>query len=267
MSEMWCCITPDRAAKTGMLMRSLMRGWPGASVVLGAPPDDGQPFVVWGQEWLTLDIVPPAVRSGRPFFHIDNGYWRPARGQRTGYYRMCYRSMSPILLAPAAADRERGVRMGGTGMRPWRKTGAHILLALPGRHFGLALGFNMDAWVATAEAEIRRSTDRPIVVRERTLTRPLDVDLRDCWALVTHSSNVATEAAWSGVPVFVAPTSPAAPVGNLDLSAIETPTMPDRTLWWASLMSQQFTIDEMANGTARDFMGRVAAQVDQESRP
>src|SRR6188474_3188361 len=49
------CITPERQQKTRMLMSALAGGIGlSAHLVLGEPPDDGAPFVVWGQEWLTL---------------------------------------------------------------------------------------------------------------------------------------------------------------------------------------------------------------------
>jgi len=84
--------------------------------------------------------------------------------------------------------------------------------------------------------------------------------MRDCWALVTHSSNVAVDAVIAGVPVFVEPTSPAAPVGNLDLAKMENPNMPERGPWFDSLMAQQFTVDEMRSGLAREYMQMVIDQ-------
>jgi hypothetical protein len=86
---------------------------------------------------------------------------------------------------------------------------------------------------------------------------PLADDLRNCWALVTHSSNVAVDAVLMGIPVFVAPTCPAAPVGNLDLAKLETPDMPDRARWFDSLMAQQFTVDEMRSGLAKEYLQMV----------
>jgi hypothetical protein len=172
-----------------MMMSALAIGWPGARVIHGAPPDDGAPFALWGQEWLTLRVVPRAQRQRRPYYHLDNGYWFPARGSATGYYRICYRGLAPILMDDP--DRERG-RMIGVPMRAWRKSGQHVLLAVPGRHFGLALDYDVDGWIARAPSMIRGHTDRPIRIRSRDCTRPLADDLKDCWALVTHSSNVAT---------------------------------------------------------------------------
>jgi hypothetical protein len=260
MTITWFCVTPERTEKTSMLMRALAHGWrEPCSVKVGNPPDDDSAFAVWGQEWLTLRIVPRAHAAGRPYYHLDNGYWRPGRGRFEGYYRITYRGLAPVMLR--RPDLARGKRMGPM-FKPWRAGGRHVLIAIPGRHFGLALGIDVDGWIATIQERVRAHTDRPVKIRPRDSGGPLEGDLRDCWALVTHSSNVATEAVWNGVPVFVAPTSPAAPVGNLDLADLERPATPDRRPWHASLMSQQFSLSEMADGTAYDLLMRLRDQVD-----
>lgn len=259
---LYLAVTPEREEKTTMLMRALARGM-GADqcrMVVGEPPDDGHPFVVWGQEWLTLRIVPQAARSGRPFWCIDNGYWQPGRGTDRGYYRLTYRGMSPVLL-PKTDD----LRLAAVPLKPWRANGRHVLLAMPGVHFGAALGIDVPAWCATIMERLRQQTDRPIRVRPRDSRLPLSQDLSGAWCVVTHSSNVAVDAAIAGIPVFVEPTSAAAPIGRADLE-IEDAVTPGRKGWLRSLASQHFTVSEMASGLAWRWMQRIAAQVDQGDR-
>jgi hypothetical protein len=257
----YLCVTPERERKTRMMMEALAAGF-GAEprrIVKGEPPEDDAPFVVWGQEWLALRIIPAAVRKRRPFWQIDNGYWNPARGTDRGYYRMTYRSMTPVLL-PKSDD----LRLAQVPLKDWRKDGGHILFAMPGVHFGLALGLDVKGWCDRSFRPIydeAQRLGRELRVRTRDETRPLADDLRDCWALVTHSSNVAVDAAIAGVPVFVQPTSPAAPVGQFDFD-FGNPVMPARKWWLRSLASQQFSISEMADGTAWHWMQRIAAEVD-----
>jgi hypothetical protein len=254
------CITPEREPKTRMMMEALAVGMGrrDCRILVGEPPDDEHPFVVWGQDWLTMRIVPEAYRQGRPFWTIDNGYWQPGRGTIRGYYRFCYRGMSPVLL-PKTPD----LRQPSVVLKPWRRDGRHVLLAMPGVHFGMALGIDVEGWVEWILPELRRHTDRPIRIRARDSREPLAADLAGAWALVTHSSNVAVDAAIGGIPVFVAPTSAAAPVGRTDLE-IEEPVMPGRKGWLSSLASQHFTIQEMRSGIARTWMQRIAMQVDHE---
>lgn len=261
---LYCCITPERERKTARIMTALVAGAcpDDASVITGEPPTGNDPFVVWGQDWLTCRVVPGALAARRPFWHVDNGYFRPAGGTARGYYRMTYRGFSPILLPS---------RLRAPELRPrfldWKRNGRDVMIAMPGRSFGQAIGLNVGGWIETIEQRVRAKTDRPIVVRPKPKTIPMDGvqagDFRNVWALVTHSSNVAIDAVVAGIPVFVAPTSPAAPVGRTDLD-IEHPVRPERDAWWASLMSQQFTLEEMRRGIARRYMRAIAAQVDNQ---
>jgi hypothetical protein len=237
-----------------MIMSALAQGWPDAKVIYGAPPDDDNAIVCYGQVWGTEVLLQKATARGRPFWHIDNGFWRPGRGQLDGYYRFCFRGMTARFLPLASPMRARAQ---GVKLKPWRRGGRHVLLGLPGEEFGCGIGLDMPEWIASIMRELPRRTHRPIVVRERRSMVPLTDHLRDCWAVVTHSSNIAVDAAVAGIPVFVAETSSAAPVGNLDLADLENPRMPDREQWFSSLACQQFTPAEMASGVAYETLRMV----------
>jgi hypothetical protein len=254
---LYLCVTPEREEKTARLMEALSAGASEPTkIITGPPPDDGNPFVVWGQVFLAADIIPVAIRSGRPFWQIDNGFWQSARGGETGYYRFSYRGLSPVLLQHTGSGRP------PAKMAPWRKGGEHIVLGVPGENFGRSIGLDMPAWTRLAYTKLQRSTRRPIMLRRKGSGIPLADDLRGAWALVTHSSNVAVDSVLAGIPVFVADTSPAAPVARIGLGPVESPAMPDREAWWNSLMCQQFTLAEMANGIAWKYMDRVCKQVE-----
>ena len=89
---------------------------------------------------------------------------------------------------------------------------------------------------------------------------PLPDALETAHALVTHSSNVAIEAAVMGTPVFVSPSSAAAPVGLTDLSRIEAPVRPERWAWLAHLAYSQFSYQEMQSGAVWDLLKAHAAR-------
>src|SRR5262245_23248694 len=215
----WACVTEERYEKAGRLMEAVQDGWPGVATVIGAPPEDGRPFFCWGQMWLTLSLVPRAIKIGRPFWQIDNGPVFPPLNGEGGFHRFCYRSLSMIMLRDAP---ERSLAAAtAENFRPWRSDGRHVLIALPGIGFGQAVGLDMREYYATVLDQVQAVTDRPIKIRPKRTRTPIDKDLTNCWALVTHSSNVAVDAVIRGIPVFVAPTNPAAAVGNLDLADIE----------------------------------------------
>jgi hypothetical protein len=249
---LWCCVEPERIEKTTPIMEAVAAGF-GGRICCGEPPDDGEMFIVWGQRWTALQAIPKAIRQGRPYLQLDNGFTNPARGGPKGYYRISYNGPGPVFWPDAPPDRT------GQVIRPWRGTGRHILVGLPGVHFGRAWGLSMDQWIAGSITILRRHTRRQAYCRHKNSIRPLAHDLRDCWAVYTHSSNIAVDAVLAGIPAFVAPTNPAAPVGNLDLANIETPAMPERQPWLNSLMAQQYTLCEMRSGLARDYLGAVIA--------
>jgi len=250
---LWCCIEPERVEKTTPIMEALAAGF-GGRLCLGEPPDDGAPFIVWGQMWTTLKAIPKAIQSGRPYFQLDNGYIQPARGGPKGYYRITYRSPAPVMWPDAPKARL------PVPMAPWRKQGRHVLIGLPGPHYGRAWGIDTTAWISTCVTNLRRYTPRPATTRHKASPVPLAREFGNCWALYTHSSNVAVDAVIAGIPVFCEPTCGAAPVGNLDIAQIEKPAMPDRSAWLNSLIAQQYTLDEMRSGLARDYLGAVIEQ-------
>lgn len=260
MASTWCCITPEREEKTRRIMRCLVAGWPGSHLCLGAPPTPDDPFIVWGQIWLAESLIKGAIPRQRRFWQIDNGFFEPARGTVNGYYRFMYSRPHPVFLRDEAIRRSRKIKV---PMKPWRKTGTHILLAVPGPDFGRAFNIDCASWHLDAYKWLLAHTDRPVKVRARTASHPLAFDLNDAWAVVTHSSNVAVEAVFAGIPVFVKPTSMALPVGALfGEASLDYPRMPDREDWWASLACQQFTLQEMSNGTAFRYLSEVKKQVD-----
>lgn len=261
---LWCHIQRIRERKSRMVMEALAKGWgEPTKLIYGDPPEDENEVALYGQVWGTERILPRALQSGRTWWYIDNGYWHPGRGSPAGYYRMCYRAMGPVLLSDPDISRGRAT---GASFQPWRASGSHILFAAPGADYGQARGLSMAAWSRDTLRELRNRTDRPIKLREYGGKVALDWHLRDCWALVTYASNIAVEAVLRGIPVFVAPESAAAPVGNTDLMDLESPRMPARRCWWESLMCQQFQPSEMADGTAYRYMQAVREQVDAQSK-
>lgn len=265
MTTTWCCISPNRVEKSGRVMHALAAGWPGARAILGPPPDDGNLFICFGQIWLAEDLIRRAIPQGRKFFQVDNGFHKPSRGQPRGYYRLMYSRPDPVLVTDAGLLTERmlhGPADLNVTFKSLRdpKSADHVLIGMPGEEFGRAHGLDMRPWMNTIVERVKARTTRPIRVRDRMATNSLKDDLRNCWALVTHSSNVAVDAILAGVPVFVEPTNMAAPVGNLSLATLDLPLFPSDDMcgvWWASLMCQQFTHKEMERGVAHYFLSTI----------
>lgn len=197
------------------------------------------------------EIVRRWQAEGRPFIYWDRGYF--GRGGKTwlgrslgfdGHWRFCRDATQHTTIQERAPDRWRAL---GIRLQPWRRIGRHIVVAAMSETYDEFHG--TAGWVAQTVAEIRRHTGRPIVVRQKNSGTPLGVEISGAHCLVTHGSIAAVEAAIMGCPVFVDRSSAAAPIGETDMTKIETPAYPDREPWAWSLACSQFTEAEILDGT------------------
>jgi hypothetical protein len=202
--------------------------------------------VVWGVLRGSDRILARAKAEGLYFFYIDHAYFNRGHGKT---YRITRNGYEAGAIRRCPRDRLEELNL---QIRPWRKSGRQIILCPPTEHFMEAHG--CEDWLDSTLATLRKVTDRPIVIRQKPkpgeVAVPLSEALETAHAMVTHSSNVAIEAACLGTPVFVSPTSAAAPIGTTDLSKIEKPAYPDRSCWLAHLAYNQFSFEEIADGRA-----------------
>lgn len=262
---MWdLIIEKSRLEKQRRVMNALAQGMGVETRVLVDKPKDGDnPFVACGQLWVVEEVVPPAIEKGKPFWLVDNGYYRTSGvfglGGEAGHYEMTYRGLTPIVMDKPDYHRYPAKQV----LSPWKHNkDGYVLLALPGPTFGKVVGLDMSVWAHQALRRIRQHTTREIRIRSKRAKGPLQHDLQGAAVVVTHSSNVAVDSVLAGVPAIVAETNPASPVCSTNIADVEYPIMPDRTKWWASLMCQQYTVAEMQDGTAWGYMQRIMEQVD-----
>lgn len=162
-------------------------------------------------------------------------------------------------------------------IKDYRTNGDHVLLLLQ-RNGGWSMGsYNVQEWVNNTIAELRKLTDRPIVVRahpgDKAAKQYLDSnnplcqikwskrlrlsqnkylidDLKNCWAAINHNSSPAVGAAIEGVPIFVTDPikSQCKEIANTKLSSIENPTLYDRQTWVERLSMFHWNFDELKSG-------------------
>lgn len=222
---------------------------------------DDRPVVLRGI--LKHKIMQECWRDGKTFYYMDSGYFgnnksaRNPRGDKL-WHRIVKNDLQHGDIVIRPDDRLRRL---GIVTRP-RRTGRQIIVAAPDEKPCKFYGIDQQQWVADTVAEIKRHTDRPVVIRQRAAKRedrvhrdPLEkLLLQDTHALVTFNSVAATEAVVLGVPAFaLAPANAALPVANRDLSQIETPYWPDddkRHAWLCHLSYGQWHVQELRDGTA-----------------
>jgi len=161
----------------------------------------------------------------------------------------------------------------GFDLQPWRGTGEHILVCLQ-RNGGWSMdGLDVMQWCIQTIKDIKKYTDRPIVVRAHpgdkksknylklnvpnvTISDKPSIldDLKNAWATVVYNSSPAVASAIEGVPVFVTDPNPqisqAYDVANTDLSLIESPILLDRQPWVEKLAMSHYNFDDLKSGAA-----------------
>ena len=207
-------------------------------------------------------IIKRCWEDQRPFLYMDSGYLgnRPNANNPNGwkfYHRIVLNDLQHGAVVDRPADRLEQLDI---NIRPRQNHCRDILLVAPDEKPCTFYGITLDEWMKTTADAIRKHTDRPIRMRVRPASRLArktqrpEEWLNDVHAVVTFNSTAATEAVLAGVPVFVtAPANAARPVGNLDLSKIETPWFPDSDQvhkWACHLAYAQFHTTELMNGTA-----------------
>lgn len=214
-----------------------------------------RPAAFYGLSHDTIALYREAAAASQDLYYIDHPYFR--RGE---YYRVTRNGLQHGGMGAPDFDRLHAL---GVEIAPWRCSGNHILVCPQSELWHeFIVGEAQRRWVARITGELRRHTDREIVVRYKpkiaTATvaeaavearRQLADAFEDCWAVVAYNSNVAVEAVIAGVPAFVLGPSAAQPVASTDLSLIETPRYAhDRDNWAAVLAANQWSEQEIADG-------------------
>jgi hypothetical protein len=217
---------------------------------------------------LKKKIIHRCWKDNRTFYYIDTGYFgnEKTSANPSGWkywHRIVKNDLQHGEIISRPDDR---FKQFNKKFNPWKKTGRAILIAAPDDKPCRFYGIDKEEWINQTIHEIKKYTDRPIIVRERaakridristdTLQQALD---NDVFALVTYNSVAAVESIFHGIPAFtLAPANAARPVALQDLSLIENPYYPDQDklyAWGCHLSYGQFHITELKNGKAKRYL-------------
>lgn len=165
----------------------------------------------------------------------------------------------------------------GFDERSWRSNGEHVLICLQ-RDGGWSMdGKSVPAWLSDVLLGLRRSTDRPILIRPHpgnqeivrkirmvdalckiSTSKDIREDLDRAWATVTYNSSPGVASLLWGVPTWVTDPEPARsqayPLAQTHLADIEHPLYPDRRSLYDRLAQCHFNSAELISGEAWRFM-------------
>jgi len=186
-----------------------------------------------------------------PYFFIDRGYI--IDDGRKQWMRVSYNSFQMDQMRDFGSWR-RSIRI---KPKKWKKNGDYILVVPPCPKAGKYWGFDNKKWLESTVTELREHSNRDILVRARPLVRDrysgpksLINAAKNAHCIVVYNSNAATEAIFHGTPAIVLGEAASKFVAVQSISQVENLIRPDRTEWVKNLMYNQFTRDELADGTA-----------------
>lgn len=204
-------------------------------------------------------LIHECWKNKHPFYYMDSGY--------VGNYKSKFNPSGFKLWHRVVKDDVQHNKIINRNDDRWkrldypiakRQQGKHILLVTPSDKPCKFYGIDREQWVYDTVLEIKKYTDRPIIVREKAprpqrIIKTIFDDFVNCHALVTYQSIAAVESVLHGIPAFTLAPTAADPVCDKDLSLIEHPTKQDQDKiykWACHLAYGQFHIDEFKNGEA-----------------
>ena len=160
-------------------------------------------------------------------------------------------------------------------LKPWSTNKETILICCQ-RDGGWSMdGQQLMPWLVKTIMEIKKHSDRKIVVRFHpgdrnsskhksalirynlqnvfvTSNESILTDFKTAHVVVNYNSSPAVAAAIEGIPVFVLDLerSQAKDIANTDISKIENPVLYDRNVWIQKLAQMHWTSNELTDGTA-----------------
>jgi lipopolysaccharide biosynthesis glycosyltransferase len=189
------------------------------------------PVIIRGNSKSKVNAINTCIQRGLTWYNIDTGYL--GNGQLKHYHRISkgnYQNLETVIDRPC--DRLDRIMF---KIQKKKKHGNKILLCPPSQKVMSIYNLTVEEWLEKTIEEIKKYSDREIVVRvkdqnrkSRVVNDPITVAFdNDVYCVITYNSIAALEAVMYGLPTFTLGPNAAEPLCNTDLSKIENPYFPD----------------------------------------
>lgn len=251
-------------SKAWEVFNGVKKSWPEQVVVANNTATEPMPnSMFWGFVNNNVNLVKTLEQRKHNFWFTDTPYFGRFNNNNlrpdNHYWRICKNGIHAQYIKMCKSDRfdKFGIKLKTPDFK-----GKNVLVcpSSPGIHNYL----DRPNWTKETVEQIKRYTDRPIIIREKPRGRgtsgpseakvPLSEDLKNAWCLVTSCSIAAVEAMCMGIPVICDEKSFAKDVGGQELADIEDPYFVGCEDWLYSLAYQQFTPEEIENGKAVEIL-------------
>ena len=254
--------------RTQRYVDAFVKGTPGESKIYQfrelkeLPPED---LTMYGILAGSGEIYKRCEQEKKDFYFMDHGYFTNAH-DKPHWLRITKNAHCQTKLTNTNPDRYE--KYFKRELKPWQKDGKKILVLPPTN--AVAGFFNATGWLDETVKVLKENTDRPIEVREKPYNPTVATDhvgatvkvdeptnhqpsisWNEYLACVTYNSNTMIESFTNGVPVFCDPhVCGATPIAETDFTKIEKPRYEDRIALFSNLAYNNWTMEEMSNGTA-----------------
>ena len=191
------------------------------------------------------------IDKNYPFWFIDSGFTNFLEPAKT-YHRLVRSHLHYGKYFEAPVD-----RMGQFKSFPakWRPDGEFIYIIEPGPFAAQIFHCDLKTWKYDVEKELRQYTDKKIKFREKAPKNERtnlyeELCNEDYYCIISINSNAATESIWAGVPAITLDRHVTNPVTVNKLSDINDLYRGNLANWLAFLSYNQFTKEELLDGTA-----------------
>jgi hypothetical protein len=217
-------------------------------------------------------VIRLCEKQKRDYYYIDTGYMGNLY-KRKDYHRIVkndVQNMKPKYDLPADRFLQLPHAISNLRFKGWKKFNGPILVVTPSAKPCMFYGIDRDQWVEETITEIKKHSDRQIIVRdkagrvERVGNNSVPVQLVNerIHCLVTYNSIAAVEALSTGVPAIATAPGAADSLCTNNISDIESPYYPDeeKVIAWQNWLAYcQYTPKEMNNGTAIALIEEINA--------
>jgi hypothetical protein len=228
-------------------------------------PTPADVAVVWG--WRQSRMHEPMLRSGRCIIVIERGFIQP----RSEWYSLAVNGFNGRgQFAPSQDNGERWERHFAHHLKPWRESDEGYALLIGQVPGDAALhGLDIVAWAQRTTSELVRLGHRVVYRSHPNRMTPcpdgaersgksLEQDLAGASRVVVYNSTTAVESVLAGVPTVTMDIgSVAYPMASHDLDA--PLVRPDRTKWCHDMSWYQWTLEELEDGTAWEYLKPLVA--------
>lgn len=259
--------TNNLESKAWEVFKGILKSWPAETMCYDNAKASTavENSMFWGFVNNNLDMVHKLEKNNQTYWFTDTPYFGRFDNKNllpdNHYWRICKNRIHAKFISDCDSKRFDHFNI---KVRPYKNNGKYILVCPSS--VGIHKYLRKTTWTNDIVEEIKKHTDRPIKIRQKPRGRgtsgpseatvSLEKDLQDAYACVTSCSISAVEAICNGVPVFCDEKSFATPVAETDITKIESPKIIDPYQWLCSLAYQQFTPEEIENGTAVKIIER-----------